>query len=148
MPIAQAAAFLAPLAHGIRPTQLIRSAPHRTSMNYNLITLPTRANQLPLPRDCEALGESTRQFGTRHGTTEARRFGALRDATHPHRKSTTNDAEPTWLWLWLWASCCLTKKLSSSQPTTSPYRRTLSRVCSNAWFGMPWFLRDGGSKED
>jgi hypothetical protein len=31
----------------------------------------------------------------------------------------------------------LTKKLSSSQPTTSPYRRTLSRVCSNAWFGMP-----------
>jgi len=26
-----------------------------------------------------------------------------------------------------------TKKLSSSQPTTSPYRRTLSRVCSNAW---------------
>ena len=29
-----------------------------------------------------------------------------------------------------------TKKLSSSQPTTSPYRRTLSRACSNAWFGV------------
>jgi len=28
----------------------------------------------------------------------------------------------------------LTAKLSSSQPTTSRYRRTLSRVCSNAWF--------------
>ena len=29
-----------------------------------------------------------------------------------------------------------TKKLSSSQPTDSPYRRTLSRVCSNAWFSL------------
>ena len=38
--------------------------------------------------------------------------------------------------LWLWASCCRTKKLSSSQPTDSPYRRTLSRVCSNAWFAL------------
>ena len=28
-----------------------------------------------------------------------------------------------------------TKKLSSSRPITSPYRRTLSRVCSNVWFG-------------
>jgi hypothetical protein len=39
--------------------------------------------------------------------------------------------------LWLWASCGRTKKLSSSQPTDSPYRRTLSRVCSNAWFCLP-----------
>ena len=29
-----------------------------------------------------------------------------------------------------------TEKLSSSQPTDSPYRRTLSRVCSNAWFAL------------
>ncbi len=29
-----------------------------------------------------------------------------------------------------------TKKLGSSQPTTSPHRRTLSRVCSNALFGL------------
>jgi hypothetical protein len=36
----------------------------------------------------------------------------------------------------------LTKKLSSSQPTTSPYRRTLSRVCSNAWLGIPPPRRD------
>jgi hypothetical protein len=30
-----------------------------------------------------------------------------------------------------------TIKLSSSQPKDSPYRRTLSRVCSNAWLGAP-----------
>jgi hypothetical protein len=27
--------------------------------------------------------------------------------------------------------------LSDSHPTGSPYRRTLSRVCSNAWFATP-----------
>lgn len=26
--------------------------------------------------------------------------------------------------------------MSSSRPTDSPCRRTLSRVCSNAWFGL------------
>ncbi len=33
----------------------------------------------------------------------------------------------------------LTNKLSSSQPTTSPHPRTLSRVCSNAWFWLPYY---------
>ena len=31
-----------------------------------------------------------------------------------------------------------TTKLSSSRPSRSPYRRTLSRVCSNAWFCLVW----------
>ena len=35
-----------------------------------------------------------------------------------------------------------TKKLSSSQPTDPPYRRALSRVCSNAWFALS--LHGGG----
>jgi hypothetical protein len=33
--------------------------------------------------------------------------------------------------------------LSSSRPTDSPYGRTPSRVCSNAWFGIPSHLTFG-----
>jgi hypothetical protein len=40
-----------------------------------------------------------------------------------------------------------TKKLSSSQPTTSPYRRTLSRVCSNAWFCLLSLHRAANRRE-
>ena len=41
-----------------------------------------------------------------------------------------------------------TKKLSISQPTDAPYRRTLSRVCSNAWLAASWLDREGKQHYD
>jgi hypothetical protein len=61
--------------------------------------------------------------------------GLARDGPNKRMRTTATGLGASLLWLW--ASCCRTKKLSSSQPTDSPYRRTLSRVCSNAWFCLP-----------
>ena len=40
-----------------------------------------------------------------------------------------------------------TTKLSSSQPIDSPYRRTLSRVCSNAWLALLGAIDRNGDVE-
>jgi hypothetical protein len=71
-----------------------------------------------------------------------------RRGRHHHRRIANTAQGSDALALALGFLYCLTKKLSSSQPTTSPYRRTLSRVCSNAWLGLPSFTFTGPQVAD
>ena len=80
---------------------------------------PPIAPGIRIARQAILIGKRTRKCEERPRTAPGRRVGVGIEVTGCHN-------------FWM----PRTTMLSSSRPTGSPYRRTLSRVCSNAWFGV------------